>query len=577
MMGSCAFLNRCVRPALLLGAGALLSSLMACGSADEGPQSRLNIEVYGWGPSVEGETFVLGMPAYNAAHSIRLKVTQPRDGRILLSESFLVADHRGKLPNVTYGENLRVDLEVLDTTLNVVASGSTPIFTFDESTARRSFRIMVAPTNQASPVGSLVADRETGQNKLVQSRFDYSGLAYEGTRNWLGRVGHAIATTEDGQILIVGGGDASSRLEPAKVPSFYHVFSDIQLFDPVTGYFTDLSYDDAARAVQSTGLDRLRTPRAFHTVTALGNDRFLVAGGYTLRETEMRALNTVEIIDLRAPVGMRVQELSSQAFLSQPRAFHTATYRPADGAVVIAGGLSHGGAEDVLDSVDVIHVRSGMVESKKMAQARVDHAAVLSPDGETVWVLGGRNKEGVLASTEMLAVEEATGETASAAGPRLLSPRFGAVAVPLTASNGNLVAMIGGFSSTTGQAIANYEVGGFYREDFVTDPSWILRKARGGLQAIELPQTGDIMLLGGMADGQVVSTAERLRYRGLEDPLPLSGETQGAFYQVRHGFGAALTSNGFIFLVGGVAAQENISLDNAEYFNALDPVRNRTR
>src|SRR5690554_3790220 len=194
------------RAGLLLGAGLMLSSLVACGPDESGPGSSLKIDVYGYGPSENGDSFVQGMPAFLSANTVRIKITQPRDGRVLATESFLAGDHKGKLPEISYGENLRVDLEVLDTNLTVVASGSTPVFTFDQNTRRQDFRMMVAPAHKSSPVGSLVADRETGLNKLVQSRLDYSGAAKEGDRNWLGRVGHGMAMTSNGQILIVGGG-----------------------------------------------------------------------------------------------------------------------------------------------------------------------------------------------------------------------------------------------------------------------------------------------------------------------------------------------------------------------------------
>lgn len=564
------------RAALMLGAGMILSSLVACGPDESGPSSSLKIDVYGWGPSANGDSFVQGMPDYLSANTIRIKITQPRDGRVLATESFLAGDHKGKLPEISFGENLRVDLEVLDTNLTVVASGSTPVFTFDQDTRRQAFRMMVAPTHKASPVGSLVADRATGQNKLVQSRLDYSGAKLESEeRNWLGRIGHGMAVASNGQILIVGGGDALTGLKPATKPAFHHVFSDIQLFDPVTGYFTDLSFDDESRVLQNTGADRLRVGRAFHTVTALGKDRFLVAGGYTLRGGELRAVNSLEIIDLRAPVGMRIQELPNNVQLSEARAFHTATYRSSDGAVVIAGGNGHNGADDVLDSVDVIDATNGRIETIKMKSARVDHSAVLAPDGHAVWLLGGRDKNSILSSTELIKTDDVMGVTVSEAGAKLLTPRFGASAVRLSGSGGNLVAVIGGFSSTAGNAIGDFEVGGFFRDEFVTDSMWNLKTPRGGMQALELPQTNDILLLGGMSNGQVVTTSERLRYRGLEDPLPLAAEVQGGMQQPRHGFGAMQASNGFVFVVGGFSSADNIALDNAEYFNAYDPVKNK--
>ncbi len=555
------------------------ASLVACGP-EPTAQPKLSIEIHGWGPTGAGsDGFVMGLPDFSQASSLRLKVTQPRDQRILSTETFTVGAHKGSLPDVTFGENLRVDLEVLDANLAVVASGATPIFSFEQGDTRRAFRVLVTPTNRFAPVGSLVADRETGANKLVQSRFDYSAITASGaSRIWLGRIGQAVAMTDDGQVLIVGGAEPAAFHQPGTTPSLRQTFSDIQIFDPATGYFTDLSFDDQARAVQSTGTDKLRVARAFHTITPLGADRFLVVGGLTLREGGIRALNSMEIIDLKAPAGTRIQELrgdAGPALLTTHRAFHSATLRSSDRKLIVAGGVGHNGATDVIDSFEVIDIARGTITASapKLNAARTDHSAVLSADGTNIWLIGGRDASGALASTETLRPE---GEaTVSTVGVRLNRARFGASTVRLSATGGNDVLVIGGFSDTAGAALSSFEIGGFARDAFFQQADWTLKAARGAFTAIELPNSTDVMVIGGVAATSPVASAERLRYKGLADATPFVAETQGSFVENRHGASAVMLQNGHILVLAGVDGGDATAHDNAELFNALDPVRNR--
>src|SRR5690554_6770564 len=154
--------------------GALLLSAAACGPDEATP--KVQVSLFGWGPDGQGgQGFVTGMPAYEGAQTVRVKVTQPNDRRVLSQSSFNFADRSASLPEVTYGEKLRLDIEVLDATNNLLAAGSTPVFTFQAGSPLRNFRTMVSPVDTAAPVGSLILDNETQQTRLVQSAFDYRG------------------------------------------------------------------------------------------------------------------------------------------------------------------------------------------------------------------------------------------------------------------------------------------------------------------------------------------------------------------------------------------------------------------
>jgi hypothetical protein len=562
----------------LLGAAVLT---VGCGGQEQDPP-RLSVNVFGYGPSPAGTAdFVSGMPLYEGAEMVRIKLTQPSTGRVLGTSTFPLLDNRGLLPELSFGEKLRLDLEVLNGQQIVVASGATPTFDFTSSTPWRSYRLMISPINAFSPVGSLVADPASGTQRLAQSRFDYRAFTPgSGERNWLGRVGHVAVPLDGGKVLIVGGADPISFPVPGQVPSLRATHADIQIFDPATGYFTDLAADDMSAAVGALGVDRLERSRAYHTVTALGQGRFLVAGGWTVNAGEMRTVNKIEIIDVNAPAGTRVQTLAdlnfSEAILRTQRAMHTATYRVADGSVVIAGGFGRDG--EILNTFEVIHVPSGTVGTNPgiMQSGRVGHSAVLSNDGARVWLLGGRTETTVLNTTEVLQYDGQT--TASVSSIPMNRARFGASLLRLSPQGGQDVMVVGGFTSIAGQATDSYEIGSLQRGAFFSDDGYRIRSARGGAVAVELHHSRDIVLIGGLdSNGSIVPRAERLVYRGFGQSVPYeAAEGIGSFHQVRYGASATAVDNGLILVTGGVDAQATTSFDNAEYFNPLDPVRPRS-
>lgn len=548
------------------------SLTLGCGDDD---LSRVTVKLHGWIGDANDGQFVDALPEYPGAQQIRVKVTQPGERVVLAEETYSIFARQATLPEVPGGQGLRMDFEVLDHS-GIIASGATPLFDMDDTPRYHGFRAMIVPINSFAPVASRVLSAETNEERLAQSRL------HDWARNNapLGRIGHEAHPTASGQVLVVGGGRVGSFHQPASTPNLQSVHGDIQLFNPATGYFTDLAGDEGSHREGVLGADVLSEARAFHTVTPLGRDRFLVVGGYSMQSGSATASNSIEVIDLRASPGNRVQtlnDLSGQPVtLQQGRAMHTAT-RLNDGRVVVIGGRGSASG-DIIDTFEIIHptAQNAIVEAAvPMSQGRVGHTAVLLGDGQRIWVMGGRNQESVLASTELLA-PSAQGGFASSATVDMSRGRYGAVARFLGPGGNNFVVIFGGFTGLSSGATADYEFGSPDRGsmgEFISQGSWRLHQARGDAQLFELPQSGDLIIIGGLnPDLEVVPTVERMSFQGVQAPIPFSiDDPVGTMYQRRSGFAAAPVANGMYLLVGGQDSSQ-LARDDAEYFNPRDPV-----
>lgn len=545
--------------------GLLVMVAASCGSDDATPP-QLSVDVFGFGPDFEGGTsFVSGLPNFDGAETAVFKLTQPYDGRVLGSEGFPVGSGSADIPQESFGENLRLDMEILDPMGEPVASGATPVFTFVPGDDRKNFRLQVARVNEFVPVGSIIA--VDGTRQFTQTRFDYRG---QSDGEWRGRIGHAATTTLDDRVLVVGGGQTGVSPSPTGYPEFSAIHDDIQLFDARSGYLTNLAYDDASDSAVSE--DRLVEPVAHATVTHIGGDRYIVAGGFTLRAGTVRPSNTIQLIDLTAPTGQRVSRLvgndQSSQVLRKARGMHTASYRPADNTIVIAGGIGPAGEDDIVDLFEVIDLDTNTVsETYAMQEARVGHTSVTMEDGATVWLIGGRNSTGVLASTETV------NGTASAGAADMKVGRFAHQTIPITASGGSLLLTVGGYVDTDGAATGNYEISGLGR-GFLSASGWALNSPRGNPSVVELPQSGDVIVIGGRDANADVLEAERLDFTELAASNPYEVQSGGTAESARFNPSAHVASNGRIVLIGGFGVFEGtrLALDNIEYYNAWDPV-----
>lgn len=544
----------------------------ACGS-DPGLTPTVEVNVFGWS---SGSGFVSTMPPVDDAQTVRINVTRPGEGRVLATQTFPFGARKGSLPAVPYGTGLRMDVEVLNSQGFAVASGATPVFAFSPDDQLRSFRVQVTEVDTFSPVGNVVVDRDTGERKFAWTQFDYRGK--EGV-TWLGRIGHATATASDGRVLIVGGGDPVPGAGPGALPEFRSVYTDIQVFDPETGYFTDLAYD------APEGKDVLFEPSVFHTVTPIGNDRFFVAGGFTPRADVLRPVNTLQIIDLNAPPGARVQRFvdggGSSLVLKKARGWHTATFRSVDNHVIVAGGIGGGGEGDVLETFEMIDLAASSVyaEPFPLQEARAQHAAVLMGDSRTVWLLGGRDASGAVATTEVVKLAD-NGTTETSAEGTMRTGRFGFGAVRLSQGAGDLVLVAGGFTDLDGAVTDSYELSRLGRGgSFDTGSAWTLSRARGGVTALELPQSKDVLLVGGRAaSGATIATAEVLSLDDLAAQPPFTVTETSGSVTPRFRPSVDLLTNGRVLLVGGEGEVDGaeVGLDTADMFNPADPVGGST-
>jgi hypothetical protein len=552
--------------------------LMGAGCGDDTERDpKLDVQVIGWGPGADGTVgFQPRLPTFPEAGQVRVNLTHPSTNEVLETRSFGALKSAAKMPKLRYGNDLRLEFELLGTNGTQLAGGATPLFSFQDGEVVQSFRIQVDAVDDFAPVGSVVT--RDGRSELTQSRMDYRAVRGIDEDRWLGRVGHVTVAFDGGnKALIVGGGHIDPIRPPAGLPQIKTAHDDLMEFDPRTGYFTDLSYDPQTGAAREGMADRLLEARAYHTVTPIGDDKFVVIGGFAGDSGGARALNSIELIDLNAAPGTRVQKVENAdgftAALLTPRGFHTATYRPSDHTVVVTGGVGRGGPNDVISSIEVLDMNAGVVEEVgSLGDARAEHEAVLMGDNETVWILGGRSDVGALASTE--AISGSSGAFEIAAKASMNTARYGFSALRISPNNGELVMALGGYTDLSGAVTDTFEFSSLSREDFAADSSWRLEKGRGTPVAIELPNTSDIVVLGGRDGSQRrITSSEVLEFSSLGDARPYSSRlTAGGSVNERADFSATPLANGKILVAGGVGrfGDTTTTLDSVEYFTPLD-------
>lgn len=174
---------------------------------------------------------------------------------------------------------------------------------------------------------------------------------------------------------------------PSVVPLTFHPFHRlaVALFGILLGPAVSLA------SVEVLRLPDLPVGRAAHTITALKDGRFLVAGGFT--DTNQRPVAQVEVFD---PARRSFQTV---AHLGTARYGHVAALLP-DGSVLIAGGWD-GHARPVA-TAELFNPQTGKFgPAASLSGPRAGHLATVLRDGR-VLLTGGVGERGeILASAEI--------------------------------------------------------------------------------------------------------------------------------------------------------------------------------
>jgi hypothetical protein len=173
------------------------------------------------------------------------------------------------------------------------------------------------------------------------------------------REGHAAVRLENGQVLVLGGSNASDA-RPARL------LSSAELYDPSTGIWTETGH--------------LKSARSGATATLLPDGTVLVTGGVS--SSADRPERSAEIYD---PVSRTWAKTGS---MSVVRNGHTATLLP-DGRVLVVGGQCC--TEPAVASSELYDPASGTrTATGALGSTRRNHTAVLLANGK-VLVYGGDN------------------------------------------------------------------------------------------------------------------------------------------------------------------------------------------
>lgn len=134
----------------------------------------------------------------------------------------------------------------------------------------------------------------------------------------------------------------------------------------------------------------MSAPRFAHTATALGNNRVLIAGGFTDGE---RAAQSAELFDART------MKFTALPRMNTVRHSHTATRLP-DGRVLIAGG--YGAGNEVTAAAELFDPSTNrFTPTGSMRDARAGHVAELLDDGRVLLAGGVGPGWTFLASAEL--------------------------------------------------------------------------------------------------------------------------------------------------------------------------------
>ena len=270
--------------------------------------------------------------------------------------------------------------------------------------------------------------------------------------------------------------------------------------------------------------------RSFHTATALGDGRVLLAGGYF-------RFYPIKLADLFDPVAGTFTAAGSMA---AARGFDTAT-RLADGRVLFAGGDPSTWDTDVayLASAELFDPTTDTFSpTGSMATSRDFHTATLLLDGRVLIVGGTDAYAHALTSAELY---DPTTGTFSSTGP-LGGPRGFHTATRLLDGR---VLIVGGTSDSWvgAQVLASAEIYDPATETFTATGSMSTKRAS---HTATLLGDGRVLLIGGFAAGETsLASAE------IYDPKTGEFTVTGSMAEARTFQGATLLADGRVLVTGG--------------------------
>jgi len=282
--------------------------------------------------------------------------------------------------------------------------------------------------------------------------------------------------------------------------------------------------------------------RLYGTVTALGNGKVLVAGGYN----GAVVLNNSDLFD------SSTESFASTGSLTTARRFHTATLL-ADGRVLVTGGST---LSTTTASAELFDPATGtFTAAGNMLRPRADHSATLLPGGK-VLIVGGGNGGAFQANAELF--DPATGtfaDTTNAPGVA----RAGHTATLL--GNGKVL-IVGGMTSGVLSSAELY------------DPALGTFTPTGGMavprafHTATLLATGKVLVVGGAA----TATAE------VYDPVTETfANTSGNLGTGRSSHTAALLPTGKVLIAGGSGlGSPSPLLGTAELYDPVSGAFNST-
>ncbi len=555
-------------------------------SSDPIPAPTFEFELFGWTPhDGNNPRFVRKLRDYPGVETVNIQMTRPRiddSGRrgSVRSQSMQdVTADGARLPELSFGSDLRFGFDLRNADDEIVASGATPLFDSNVQSSNKQFRVMLSPVREFTPVGA----RFRPEDKSSSRDWTYQPVAFDGpVEADLGRIGHVATPLGDGRVLVTGGGQlaGSGPGHPSNTPKMSRVFRELQIFNPEDGYVTNISFEN-----RQDNPDRLLTGHAYHDVVQVSEQRFIVTGGLNRQDGETEPTRAIEVVDLSRDPGNRVDVVNDEAgqplALSKARFHHTATYLESTRQIVVVGGVGAGGDGDILSSVEVIDLESREVRTvAQLETARAEHATVTiqdSSEGSALWVIGGRSAESALSSTEVVQLQ--SGGAQINTGGSMSQARYD-MAIERIPVRPSSVAVIGGFTSIEdeGGAPTRLSEFGVIPERTWPDGSALqLEHARGGAHAFKLTQSDHIVVIGGRGPGgerAFVPEAEWLLANFEESPpFEVQGNV-GTMYQARYQTTATHLNNGMILLTGGYGRSPDgpQALETLSYYNPGDIV-----